>query len=269
MSDKVLKKLEQEPNYKVRIAINILIVLVLSIWSISGLSSSGAGEKGVSIVGSIFKGIFTPDWSLYNFTEVGIPYLLVETIAIAFIGTLFGAILAIPFAFLISPNILPRPIAYIFRILLVVLRTVPTVIYGLIFIRAVGPGPFAGVLTMALTSIGMISKLMSESIQDLQSEILESLSALGMNTFQKIRHGVLPQLSGIFISTIIYRFDINLRDATVLGLVGAGGIGAPLLQAIYGFKWTQAGSILLGLIVLVLVIEFFSSKIRNKLVKGF
>ena len=268
-TEDILKKFEEEPNTKVKTLINVFLVLALFIWSTTDISTSGAGAKGFKIVGSIFKGIFTPDLSLYNFTEVGIPYLLLETIAIAFMGTLLGSILALPFAFLTSPNIVPAPVAYVVRIFLVFIRTIPTIIYGLIFIRAVGPGPFAGVLTMAVTSIGMVSKLLSESIQDLNKSILESLSSMGLTTLEKIRHGVIPQLSGSFISTIIYRFDINLRDATLLGLVGAGGIGAPLLNAINAFKWSQAGSFLLGLIILVLIIEYFSSKIRNRLVRGY
>ncbi|MDO4778332.1 MAG: phosphonate ABC transporter, permease protein PhnE [Tissierellia bacterium] len=269
MSEEVLKKLEQEPNTKFKTIVNIVVILGIFIWSITGLQTAGGSLNGFIIVKNIFKGIFTPDLSLINFTKEGIPYLLVETLAIAFLGTLVGAVLAIPFAFLSSPNMVAKPISYIFRLFLIFIRTIPTVIYGLIFIRVVGPGPFAGLLTMGITSIGMISKLMSEAIQDINKNIIESLSAMGLTKFQKIRHGIMPQLSAMFLSTIIYRFDINLRDATVLGLVGAGGIGAPLLFAISGYKWSQAGAILICLVILVLAIEYFSSKIRNKLIRGY
>ena len=94
------------------------------------------------------------------------------------------------------------------------------------------------------------------------------LDAAGCTTFQKIRYGILPQLTADFISTIIYRFDMNLRDATVLGLVGAGGIGAPLIFAMSSYRWNEVGAILLGLIVLVLIIEWISAKIRVKLARG-
>ena len=97
---------------------------------------------------------------------------------------------------------------------------------------------------------------------------LESLDAAGCTTFQKIRYGTLPQLTADFTSTIIYRFDMNLRDATVLGLVGAGGIGAPLIFAMSSYRWNEVGAILLGLIVLVLIIEWISAKIRVKLARG-
>ena len=94
------------------------------------------------------------------------------------------------------------------------------------------------------------------------------MDAAGCTTFQKIRHGILPQLYADFMSTIIYRFDMNLRDATVLGLVGAGGIGSPLIFAMNAYKWNQVGAILTGLIVLILLIEVASTKIRYKLVRG-
>lgn len=269
MNEEVLKKLEAEPNYQLKKAINIIIILALLIWSTTGVDPAGIKKKGVEMVGGIIGGIFTPDFSLYNLTENGIPFKLLETIAIGLLGTIVGAVLAVPFGFLQSSNIVPTWLAYIVRILLIFIRTIPTLVYGLIFIRVVGPGPFAGILTMAVTSVGILSKLFSEAILDINKDILESMSALGMTTFEKIRFGIIPQLSAIFLSTVIYRFDVNIRDATVLGLVGAGGIGAPLIFAISGYKWRQVGAILIGLIVLVLVIEYFSTKIRNRLIKGY
>ena len=159
-------------------------------------------------------------------------------------------------------------VAFIGRVLIAAIRTIPAFVYGLMFIRVTGPGPFAGLLTMSLCSIGMVSKMFIESIEDLDKRILESLDAAGCTTFQKIRYGILPQLTADFTSTIIYRFDMNLRDATVLGLVGAGGIGAPLIFAMSSYRWNEVGAILLGLIVLVLIIEWISAKIRVKLARG-
>lgn len=120
---------------------------------------------------------------------------------------------------------------------------------------------------MSLCSIGMVSKMFIESIEDLDKRILESLDAAGCH-LQKIRYGILPQLTADFTSTIIYRFDMNLRDATVLGLVGAGGIGAPLIFAMSSYRWNEVGAILLGLIILVLIIEAISAKIRVRLARG-
>ena len=114
----------------------------------------------------------------------------------------------------------------------------------------------------------MLSKMFIETIEDLDKGILESLSASGCNTFDKIRYGIIPQLMPSFSSTLIYRFDMNLRDATVLGIVGAGGIGAPLIFAMNSYRWNDVGAILLGLVILVLIVEWFSSRLRNALMRG-
>lgn len=198
----------------------------------------------------------------------GVPYLLLETFCIAFLGTIVGAVISLPLSFLSASNLVPRGVALVGRVLIAAIRTIPAFVYGLMFIRVTGPGPFAGLLTMSLCSIGMVSKMFIESIEDLDKRILESLDAAGCTTFQKIRYGILPQLTADFTSTIIYRFDMNLRDATVLGLVGAGGIGAPLIFAMSSYRWNEVGAILLGLIVLVLIIEWISAKIRVKLARG-
>jgi ABC-type proline/glycine betaine transport system permease subunit len=105
-------------------------------------------------------------------------------------------------------------------------------------------------------------------IEDIDTKILESLDASGCTTFQKIRYGILPQIIPNFISTVIYRFDINVKDATTLGIVGAGGIGAALIQCINSSRWSMVGAYLCGMVILMLFIEFFSTKIRNRLTRG-
>lgn len=244
-------------------------IVILMAWSSTTVKLGSTGEKGLAVAGNILSGIFHPDTKLLlTFGTDGVPYLLLETFCIAFLGTVVGAVISLPLSFLSATNLVPRSIAVIGRGLIAAIRTIPAFVYGLMFIRVTGPGPFAGLLTMSLCSIGMVSKMYIESIEDLDKRILESLDAAGCTTFQKIRYGILPQLMPDFVSTIIYRFDMNLRDATVLGLVGAGGIGAPLIFAMSAYRWNEVGSILLGLIVLVLVIEAISAKIRTKLARG-
>ena len=114
----------------------------------------------------------------------------------------------------------------------------------------------------------MISKMYITAIEDLDVKILESLDASGCSGFQKIRCGILPQIIPNFISTVIYRFDINMKDATTLGIVGAGGIGAPLIQCITSSRWSMVGAYLFGMILLMLVIEWLSTRIRNRLTRG-
>lgn len=263
------KQYKLEPNHRLSHLMTALILIIIFLWSISTIKYDEFATNGIVIAKNILLGLIQPDLSLLiNFTTNGVPYLLIETIAIAFLGTIVGAILSIPLAFLSASNIVPKPIAWVIRLLLIFIRTVPAIVYGLMFIRVTGPGPFAGVLTMSLTSIGMLSKLYVDVIEDLDTSILESMESIGCTVFEKIRFGILPQLSALFLSIVIYRFDMNLRDAAVLGLVGAGGIGAPLIFAMNSYRWSEVGSILIGLILLILIIEFISNKIRTKLVNG-
>lgn len=247
----------------------VLITAALLVWSGSAVETSGTTQNGAEIALNILAGIFHPDTDLlFNLTTQGVPYLLLETICIAFLGTVVGAVISVPLAFLSVSNLTPAPVAFLGRIIIMAVRTVPAFVYGLMFIRVTGPGAFAGLLTMSLCSVGMVSKMYIEAIEDLDTKILESLDAAGCSSWQKIRYGIVPQLMPNFASTAIYRFDINLRDATVLGLVGAGGIGAPLIFAMNSYRWNEAGSILAGLIVLVLIVEWISTKIRVKLARG-
>ncbi|MEG2001765.1 MAG: phosphonate ABC transporter, permease protein PhnE [Clostridia bacterium] len=268
------KRIEEQYNkaphawiWQILIVIGVMAILV---WSSNAINIGGMTKQGFEMAKSIVGGIFTPDLKmLFNLTEKGVPFLLLETICIAFLGTVVGAVISIPISFLSATNLVPKPIALIGRVFIMAVRTIPAFIYGLMFIRVTGPGPFAGLLTMSLCSVGMVSKMYIETIEDLDTGILESLDAMGCTTFQKIRYGIIPQLLPDFASTIIYRFDMNLRDATVLGLVGAGGIGAPLIFAMNAYRWHEVGSILIGLIVLVFLVEVGSSRIRNKLTRGF
>lgn len=248
------------------------IVLVLAIligWSGSDVHFSGLTATGSTVAKGVVSGIFDPDLDLlFGTGDTDVPYLLLQTVAIAILGTLCGAILAIPFAFLAAENIMPKPIAYLFRVLILLIRTVPSLVWALMWIRVTGPGAACGVITQSVCSIGMISKMYITAIEDLDTKILESLDAMGCTPFQKIRYGVIPQLTASFISTTIYRFDINLKDATTLGIVGAGGIGASLVQCLNSRRWAMVGSFVWGLMVLVVVIEFFSTKVRTKLAQG-
>ncbi len=142
---------------------------------------------------NIISGIFHPSAKLlFTLGTNGVPYLLLETFCIAFLGTIVGAVISLPLSFISASNLVPKPLALVGRIMIAAIRTVPAFVYGLMFIRVTGPGPFAGLLTMSLCSIGMVSKMFIESIEDLDKRILESLDAAGCTTFQKIRYGILP-----------------------------------------------------------------------------
>ena len=250
MEQKIQKAYASAPKTWLWQLLAAFIIACLLAWSGTAVRVSTPTSNGLEVAKNIISGIFHPSGKLlFTLGTNGVPYLLLETFCIAFLGTIVGAVISLPLSFLSASNLVPRPIALIGRVVIAAIRTIPAFVYGLMFIRVTGPGPFAGLLTMSLCSIGMVSKMFIESIEDLDKRILESLDAAGCTTFQKIRY-------------------MNLRDATVLGLVGAGGIGAPLIFAMSSYRWNEVGAILLGLIVLVLIIEWISSRIRVKLARG-
>ncbi|MBB6733147.1 phosphonate ABC transporter, permease protein PhnE [Cohnella zeiphila] len=265
----VEKQLRASPrNYRYFLSVS-LIVAFLFVWSLWVVNLKDMNQSGFKMALNILKGIVHPDLDLLlSVSKQSVLYLLLETVAIAFLGTIVGAVLSIPLAFLAASNIVPKPVAWLTRLLLILIRTIPALVYGLMFIRVSGMGAFAGVLTVALTSIGMLAKLYVDAIEELDTRVLESMTSIGCTTFEKIRYGIFPQLLSIFMSVTIYRFDMNMREASILGLVGAGGIGAPLIFAMNSYKWNQVGSLLIGLVVLILIIELISNKLRAKLIKG-
>ncbi len=265
----VNKQYESRPKTWIRVLLSSIVLGIIIIPSLLTIDFNGVSSHGMVVAENIIRGIFSPNMEIaFNFTDTGLAFLLLETAAIGFLGTLIGALISVPLAFIASRNITPKWINSIGILVITILRTFPVFVYGLMFIRVTGPGAFAGVLTLAATSIGMCSKLFIEVIEDLDPGISEALDASGCTTFQKIRFGILPQLMTNIISIIIYRYDINVKNASVLGLVGAGGIGAPLKFAMSEGRWSDVGVLLLGLIVLVLIIEYFSTRIRTRLATG-
>ena len=269
MNERIKKAYASAPKTWIWQLLAAFVVACLLAWSGTAVEVSNPTGNGLEVAGNILSGIFHPSAKLLlTLGTDGVPYLLMETVCIAILGTVVGGILALPISFLASPKIMPKPVAFIFNALILLIRTLPSIVWALIWIRVTGPGAFCGVITQSICSIGMISKMYITAIADLDTSILESLDAAGCTAFQKIRYGIIPQLTPNIISTVIYRFDINIKDATTLGIVGAGGIGAALIQCINSRRWTMVGSFILAMIVLMLIIEFASTRIRGKLARG-
>ncbi len=192
---------------------------------------------------------------------------LVETFQIALLGTTIASALAVPMGFLGARNLSRvRGQTYFVKFILDAIRTFPELLLGLVFIRGVGPGPFAGVLTLGVHSIGMLGKLYAEVVEGIETAPLEALASSGATRAQVVRYSVLPQVLPEFASQAIYRFEINMRAASILGLVGAGGIGTPLLFALYQHDWPRVGLILTAIVIVVALSDVVSSYLRSKLV---
>ena len=220
--------------------------------------------------GLMLKGFVNPDWSYFfgygSFTfKSSVIYEVIQTFAIAFIGTFFAAILSLLFGFFASRRMVGKW-AIISEMLLIIIRTFPEILMGFIFIKVFGFGSFTGVMVLSIHSIGMIGKMYAEQLDVIEEGPLEALNACGASTMSRIKLGVIPQITPNFLNVILYRFDLNIRTASLLGLVGAGGVGYSISVHSQNSHWPQLAAVLYGVIILVLLVDLVSSKLRKKLI---
>lgn len=245
-----------------------VVLAIVYVWAFSGIPYSGIKETAGQVTKAIFSGLFSPDWDFVYLPD-GEDLLrgLLDTLAISILGTIISAGICIPFAFWAAANMTGSKFAYgSGKVLLSLIRVFPEIVMALLFIKAVGPGSFAGVLALGLHSVGMLGKLFSEEVEQIDTGPTEALIAAGATRLQIVRFAVVPQVLPGFLSYILYRFEINLRSATILGIIGAGGIGTPLIFALSSRNWSRVGIILLGIIVMITLIDLISGAIRKKLV---
>ena len=230
---------------------------------LAGRSESGNGMRAAQ---AMLLGILHPDWSmLLDFGRSGVWYLLLETVCIAWAGTILGAVLSVPMALAGSLRLMPKWAAAAVRGLAAAVRTIPVFVYGLMFLRVTGPGAFAGVMTLGVTSTALLTRRFQEAADSLDLRAWHALRNAGVPWLVCVFRVLLPQLAPAFAAAVLYRFDVNVREASVLGMVGAGGIGAPLVMAMNQYKWNQAGAILLGLAASVLAVGYGSSALSRRL----
>jgi phosphonate transport system permease protein len=188
-----------------------------------------------------------------------------ETIEIALWGTLMSVVMAIPLALLGSSNIAPVWIVQPARRLMDLLRAVNELVIGTAFLVAVGPDPLAGVLALALHNTGVLAKLFSEAVEAIDKAPVEGVRATGGNRLHEVIWGVIPQVAPLWTSFALYRFESNVRSATVLGLIGAGGIGQVLFDNLNGFGYAETSAIAIVIVVAVTIIDLISQQIRKRL----
>ncbi|WP_459500061.1 phosphonate ABC transporter, permease protein PhnE [Bacillus sp. C1] len=249
--------------------LSIFIALAaLYIWAFSGVPIDGIKETAGQITKAIMTGVFNPDWAYVSLPDgEDLLHGLIDTLAIAILGTFISAFLCVPFAFWAAANMSTGKVTSgTGKFVLSFIRTFPELVMALLFIKAVGPGSFAGVLALGVHSIGMLGKLYSEGIENIEKGPTEALIATGASRFQVLWYAVLPQVLPDFLSYTLYRFEINVRSAAILGVIGAGGIGTPLIFALSSRNWSRVGIILLGIILMVIIIDFISSSIRKRII---
>jgi phosphonate transport system permease protein len=226
---------------------------------------------------SYFDRIFTLENGARVWTDIGEWFwgwrkwlsMLGETILISYVGTLFGAILAFALNFFAAENTSPAPLLrFLVRRVLEFARTVPGIVFALIFVIAFGLGPMAGVLAIAIHSAGALGKMFSEIVENADMKPVEGVRATGASWLSCMRFAVMPQVAAGYASYALLRFETNVREASVMGFVGAGGIGQELVVAIRKFYYSDVSAILMTIIVTVFIIDIATGWLRGRLFGG-
>src|SRR5215210_3904566 len=264
------------PRFSWKSSLAILVVLGLTGWSVYGtgfnivelVTNTGPVEKFVSEM-------FPPDLSAATLGATGIGIL--ETFQMSFLGALFGALVAFPLAALGTQEastvgasrgerlLLAVPY-HLSRLVLNVFRSVPDILWALVFVVALGLGPFPGTLALAVHSTGILGKLYSETLEAVPVRPVEALQATGAGGLQAFLFGRLPQAMSGFTSLTLYQWECNIRSATILGFVGAGGIGQQILVSMNLFNYPKVATLIGATIIVVLLVDRFSAAVRRRLV---
>ena len=191
-------------------------------------------------------------------------WAMLETIEMAFIGTVIGVVIALPLSLLAARNLNSKFVYAPIRALLAAVRTFPSILWALLFVIMVGSGAFAGVLAIIMYTIGFVAKLQYETIETIDSDPMDAVGSIGVSKLQLIRYVVIPESASHLLSQILYMFDYNVRQTSILGLVGAGGIGFYIIGFIKYFEYGKAAIFMIVVLITVLIIDWVSVKVRDK-----
>ena len=236
-----------------------LVVFAWLVWDTSADPARLA--RGIPWIVDFLRRMMPPDLRVLPAVLKG----ALTTIEIALLGTTVAAALALPLGFLSARNVSAPSIFYPARAILNFFRSVDTLVYALVFVAAVGLGPFPGVLAVIAYTTTSLAKLYSEAIEGIERGPVDAITATGATRLQVLRFGVLPQVLPLFLSYVLYRLETNIRAATILGFVGAGGIGFYLQTYLRMIDYPAASTTLLATVIMVIVIDALSSRLRSKL----
>lgn len=255
------------PSIRSRIVTGLVVaaLLALALFALARLEFSFARFGSGLAQLATFLGLMVPPsaggHAIVFFKSLG------ETVAIAFLGTLLAAVIALPLGFMAAQGMIGGAVLrFLTRRFSDTIRGIDTLIWALIWINVVGLGPFAGVLAIMTSDIGSFTKLFSEAIEATDRKPAEGVTSTGGNRLHVMRFGVLPQVMPVLISQTLYYFESNTRSATIIGIVGAGGIGLHLAEMIRTYEWDRVAFIILMILATVAIIDFFSSRLRTRLI---
>ena len=238
--------------------VTVASLLLLSLGRL-GLLDAGRLGRGVRNLGEFAGSLFPPD-------PASLPTLtgaMIETLEMAFVGTVLGTVMALPLALLASPVLFGPATTGTVKLLLAVVRTVPSLFWAIVFVVAVGLGPAAGALAVALYSLGYLGKLLYETFDAVDPEVIEAIRGVGASRLQLARYAVLPEAANGIVAQVLFMFEYNVRASSIMGFVGAGGIGYYLLGYIQLLRYDLLLTALLVTLVVVIAIDRVSALIRR------
>ncbi|MFC4541134.1 phosphonate ABC transporter, permease protein PhnE [Halosolutus amylolyticus] len=240
-----------------------LLTLGLIGWSLAGLAITPQRfVQGVGYGLELIDSMLPPATGQSD--TIRLRDAMIETVAMAMIATASGIIISLPVAFGAAENLSPRPIYYLSRAIISISRAIDGLIVAIIAVVALGFGPLAGIVAISFKTIGFFSKLFAEDIEDIDMKSVEAIRATGASPLQAIVYGVVPQVIPRFVGLAVYRWDINIRSSTIVGIVGAGGIGVLLNRAYARYEYDYVAAILIAIIAVVLVAELVSAVVRRR-----
>ncbi len=251
---------------KLRHITTLLVVVAIYYWAIEGTDSNPITFfRGFPHIIDYIGRMFPPDLSILG----GLMGPVGETLQMAIMGTTFGAIIALPLSFLAARNVMPyRPVYQATRTLFDLCRGINEIIWALLFVAMVGLGPFPGVLALTVHLVGALGRYFSEAIEAVDQELVVAVASTGANRVQTVYYGIVPQVRTLFIGYTFYYLEHCFRAATVLGLVGAGGIGFELITSVRLFKNEEVLTTIIVMVVTVILIDRLSAFVRMRFITG-
>ncbi len=256
---RILTQADRAIRQRQGVALAVGVVCLLALW-LTDCFDAGRLAEGIPALRQLFRDMIPPDFSRWR------RWIrpLLDTVAMSIAGTALATILALPLAVLAAPNVSPHPVlVQLSRILLSLLRAVPEVIMGVIFVAAVGFGTLPGVLALGIHSVGMMGKFFAETIEHVDPKPMEAARAAGCGPLLVILHAVLPQVLPQLADITVYRWEYHFRACVVLGIVGAGGIGFELIAALRLLAYRQVSALLLTILVGVVLVDGLGSRLRQ------
>ena len=259
-TDDILSAVRAEQKRSV-LTLAVVAAVIAGAFYVVGLFDGSRLADGLPAIATIFTEMVPPDFSRWRSWVKP----LLDTVAMSIAGTALAVALSLPLAVLAARNTTPHRLAYrVSRLILNILRSIPELIMGIVFVAAVGFGMLPGVLALGLHSVGMVGKFFAEAIEHAHPAPVEAARATGATDFQIITHGVFPQVYPQFADVTMYRWEYNFRASTVMGMVGAGGIGTELMGSLRLMNYEQVAAIMLVILVTVTLVDWFSGVLRER-----